>query len=152
MKILTDELILQKLEDKKIKHLNDIDFEDVMEIVQREFNCTFTSDFDKWDKAVHRFYTESTRDGYEVYISNPAHTNVNINESVYYYDSDWYEDLVDVVLDCYDNDIIFFDDPDFDTNYTFMGLVEELYEKYWNDEKQIVEDELIELGYEPKDE
>ena len=148
MKTLTDELILQKLEDKKIKHLNDIDFEDVMEIVQREFNCIFTSDFDKWDKAVHRFYTESTRDGYEVYISSPVDTNININESVYYYDSDWYEDLVDVVLGCYYNDIIFFDDPDFDTNYTFMGLVEELYEKYWNDEKQIVEDELIELGYE----
>ena len=148
MKTLTDELILQKLEDKKIKHLNDIDFEDVMEIVQREFNCTFTSDFDKWDKAVHRFYTESTRDGYEVYISSPVDTNININESVYYYDSDWYEDLVDVVLDCYDNDIIFFDDDEFDTNYTFMGLVEELYEKYWNDQKQIVEDELIELGYE----
>lgn len=148
MKTLTDELILQKLEDKKIKHLNDIDFEDVMEIVQREFNCTFTSDFDKWDKAVHRFYTETTRDGYEVYISSPVDTNININESVYYYDSDWYEDLVDVVLDCYDNDIIFFDDDEFDTNYTFMGLVEELYEKYWNDQKQIVEDELIELGYE----
>lgn len=148
MKTLTDELILQKLEDKKIKHLNDIDFEDVMEIVQREFNCTFTSDFDKWDKAVHRFYTETTRDGYEVYVSSPVDTNININESVYYYDSDWYEDLVDVVLDCYDNDIIFFDDDEFDTNYTFMGLVEELYEKYWNDQKQIVEDELIELGYE----
>ena len=148
MKTLTDELILQKLEDKKIKHLNDIDFEDVMEIVQREFNCTFTSDFDKWDKAVHRFYTETTRDGYEVYISSPVDTNININESVYYYDSDWYEDLVDVVLGCYDNDIIFFDDDEFDTNYTFMGLVEELYEKYWNDQKQIVEDELIELGYE----
>ena len=148
MKTLTDELILQKLEDKKIKHLNDIDFEDVMEIVQREFNCTFTSDFDKWDKAVHRVYTETTRDGYEVYVSSPVDTNININESVYYYDSDWYEDLVDVVLDCYDNDIIFFDDDEFDTNYTFMGLVEELYEKYWNDQKQIVEDELIELGYE----
>lgn len=148
MKTLTDELILQKLEDKKIKHLNDIDFEDVMEIVQREFNCTFTSDFLKWNKAVHRFYTESTRDGYEVYISSPVDTNININESVYYYDSDWYEDLVDVVLGCYDNDIIFFDDDEFDTNYTFMGLVEELYEKYWNDQKQIVEDELIELGYE----
>ena len=151
MKTLTDELILQKLEDKKIKHLNDIDFEDVMEIVQREFNCTFTSDFEKWDEAVHRFYTESTRDGYEVYISNPAGADININESVYYYDSDWYEELVDVVLDCYDNDIIFFGDDEFDTNYTFMGLVEELYEKYWNDQKQIVEDELIELGYEPKD-
>ena len=151
MKTLTDELILQKLEDKKIKHLNDLDFEDVMEIVQREFNCTFTSDFDKWDKAVHRFYTESTRDGYEVYISSPVDTNININESVYYYDSDWYEDLVDVVLDCYDNDIIFFDDEEFDTNYTFMGLVEELYERYWNDQKQIVEDELIEQGYEPEE-
>ena len=148
MKTLTDELILQKLEDKKIKHLNDIDFEDVMEIVQREFNCTFTSDFDKWDKAVHRFYTETTRDGYEVYVSRPEDTNININEAVYYYDSDWYEDLVDVVLDCYDNDIIFFDDDEFDTNYTFMGLVEEIYEKYWNHQKQIVEDELIELGYE----
>ena len=119
-----------------------------MEIVQREFNCTFISDFLKWNKAVHRFYTESTRDGYEVYISSPVDTNININESVYYYDSDWYEDLVDVVLGCYDNDIIFFDDDEFDTNYTFMGLVEELYEKYWNDQKQIVEDELIELGYE----
>ena len=40
-------------------------------------------------------YSESTADGYEVYVATHDDQNVSINEDVYYYDSD----LTDVIME-----------------------------------------------------
>ena len=37
------------------------------------------------------FYTETTADGYEVWIATDDDRHPSINEDVYYYESDWLE-------------------------------------------------------------
>ena len=66
-----------------------------------------------------------------------------INEDVHYYENDLSEKLVEAMTDY--NDIIYVDDLD---SYYVSDAIEEVYEEYWNDMKQEVEDELIEEGYE----
>jgi hypothetical protein len=50
---------------------------------------------DQFDKGDFKVYTESTADGYEVYVATHDDRNVDINEDVYYYDSD----LADVIME-----------------------------------------------------
>jgi hypothetical protein len=49
---------------------------------------------DEFDKGEFKVYSESTADGYEVYVATFDDQKVSINEDVYYYDSD----LADVVM------------------------------------------------------
>ena len=50
---------------------------------------------DQFDKGDFKVYSESTADGYEVYVATHDDRNVDINEDVYYYDSD----LADVIME-----------------------------------------------------
>ena len=49
---------------------------------------------DQFDKGDFKVYSESTADGYEVFVATHDDQNVSINEDVYYYDSD----LTDVIM------------------------------------------------------
>ena len=49
---------------------------------------------DQFDKGDFKVYSESTADGYEVFVATHDDQNVDINEDVYYYDSD----LSDVIM------------------------------------------------------
>ena len=97
-----------------------------------------------------RNYTETTSDGYEVWIATDDDRNPSINEDVYYYDSDWLEKMPDAMTDGRD---IYFDEYDDDAeNYSFQEVIDEVYEEYYNDKKEEVESQLIDEGYEHEDE
>ena len=106
-----------------------------IELVKSHFNVTFTEDFDGADLYC---YTESTRDGYDVYVVTHDMNNISINEDVFYYDSDIAEALKDeitsyggfikVYIDMYLADEIYLDD--------------QLLELFADNVKRIVEDEL----------
>ncbi len=106
-----------------------------IELVKSYFNVTFTEDFDGADLYC---YSESTRDGYEVYVVTHDMNNISINEDVFYYDSDIAEALKDeitsyggfikVYIDTYLADEIYLDD--------------QLLELFADNVKRIVEDEL----------
>ena len=49
---------------------------------------------DNFDRGNFKVYSETTADGYEVYIATYDDRNINIQEEVYYYDSD----LTDVIM------------------------------------------------------
>ena len=66
----------------------DLDFR---KIVLDYLNAEIVDQFDKGDFKV---YSESTADGYEVFVATHDDQNVSINEDVYYYDSD----LTDVIM------------------------------------------------------
>ena len=52
----------------------------------------------------------------------------------------------------YDGSSIYFQDYDEDANnYEFQDVIDEVYESYFNDIKQDVENELIDEGYEFED-
>ena len=106
-----------------------------IELVKSYFNVTFTEDFDGADLYC---YTESTRDGYEVYVVTHDMNNISINEDVFYYDSDVAEALIDeitsyggfikVYIDMYLADEIYLDD--------------QLLELFADNVERIIEDEL----------
>jgi len=106
-----------------------------IELVKSHFNVTFTEDFDGADLYC---YTESTRDGYDVYVVTHDMNAISINEDVFYYDSDVAEALIDeitsyggfikIYIDSYLADDIYLDD--------------QLLELFADNVKRIAEDEL----------
>ncbi len=53
---------------------------------------------EKFDGMDYQCYTETTADGYEVYVLKDTNEEMNINEHVHYYDSDLADDLFEILL------------------------------------------------------
>jgi len=85
-KLITDELINERLEAKGFgeKQINDEDL--AKEAVLKHFGVEFTEDYS--NDADFFIYEESTADGYSVFIATYDQNRISVNEDVYYYDSD----------------------------------------------------------------
>ena len=86
-------------------------------IVLDYLDTTMYHDMNDWDKADVKAYTESTADGYELFIVTMDDQNPSINEDVHYYDSDVAEQVMEnleqgysVYIDEYLYDDIYLDD------------------------------------------
>ena len=145
-KLITDELINEMLEAKGFgeKQIEDEDL--AKESVLKHFNVEFTDDYSS--SADFYIYEESTADGYSVFIATYDQNRVNVNENVYYYDSDLGDALEEHIRysngDEYDPEIIYVDD----LNQQFvddavMQLFEYLTERF---EEEVI-DELKNEGY-----
>lgn len=120
-----------------------------IELAKRYLNVTFTEDFDNADIYC---YTESTRDGYDVYVLTHDHTGPNICEDVFYYDSELasslmeeiesYGGFIKVHIDSYLADDIYLDDQFLEY---FVEHAEEII-KYFKDE--LSEEEIQEFKVE----
>jgi len=146
-KILTDDLILDKLAMYEVYPSEDLDYDKKINAIKDHFDFSISSD---WGNPDIMFYTETTSDGYEVWIATDDDRHPSINEDVYYYENDWLDKMADAMTDGRD---IYFQDYDDDAeNYEFQEVIDEVYDDYFNDKKQEVENELIEEGYEYEDE
>ena len=145
-KLITDELINEMLEAKGFgeKQINDEDL--AKEAVLKHFSVEFTDDYSS--NADFYIYEESTADGYSVFIATHNQDSVNVNENVYYYDSDLGDALEEYIKysngDEEDPEIIYVDD----LNQQFIDdaivqLFEYLAERFEED----VIDELESKGY-----
>ena len=85
-KLITDELINERLEAKGFGDKQSEDEDLAKESVLKHFNVEFTDDYS--NNADFYIYEESTADGYSVFVATYNQNNVNVNEHVYYYDSD----------------------------------------------------------------
>ena len=140
-KILTDELIEQKLAEQGWLDVNEIDQEDQKKMVLEYFDVEFTDMYN--NSCGYYIYTESTRDGYEVWVATESMDNVCISEDVYYYDSDLHDALVDAIKD--ELSPIYLDDTEADfVDYA----IEEIYEHVYDRKLQEVESDLEDQGYE----
>ncbi len=141
-KLLTDDLILSKMaEDYGAVPIEDIDVEDQYRKIQEHYDFNIDSE---WNGNYDiQFYTETTADGYEIWVATEDERNPYLNEDLYYYDSDWLEKMPDAMTN---GDNIYYD-IDFD-DYSFQDKVEQVYEDYFNEIKSNVENKLIEEGYE----
>ena len=146
-KLITDELINKRLEAKGFgeKQINNEDL--AKESVLKHFNIELTDDYSS--SADFYVYEESTADGYSVFVATHDQSVVNVNENVYYYDSDLSGALVDFMK--YSNgdeenpEVVYVDD----LNQQFIDdalvqLFEYLAERF---EEEII-DELTDEGYE----
>ena len=145
-KLITDELINERLDAKGFgeKQIND---ETTQESVLKHFNVELTDSYG--GSADFYVYEESTADGYSVFVATHDQSVVNVNENVYYYDSDLSDALVDFMK--YSNgsedypNVVYVDD----LNQQFIDdaivqLFEYLTERF---EEEII-DELTDKGYE----
>ena len=139
-KILTDELIEQKLKEK-YEYQEDPDQDTMLEYLQDEYEFKLT---DEWNRNPDfSIYAESTADGYEVWVATYGDgRNVCINEDVHYYDSELSAKLHEAMVEhC---ELIYVDDLEADY---VQDAIMYAYEDLYNEKEQEIIDELIEQGY-----
>tara|TARA_R110002020_G_scaffold196551_1_gene397553 strand:- start:932 stop:1381 length:450 start_codon:yes stop_codon:yes gene_type:complete len=140
-KILTEDLILEKMFEKGIKEPRTLDVLEAKDIVCEYYDTSIIHDWNRY--ANMYFYSSSTADGYEVWVATEDQDKPYFDQDVYYYESQWFEKLPDCIRD---GMTIHIDEYSMD-DYAFEDAIEEVYETYWNDIKEEIENELIEEGY-----
>ena len=141
-KIITEEILWEKLEEKSIKQPYETDHEDKLTAVLAHWDAEITS---MWDNGCTRwFYIESTADGYEVYVASYGDgNNVSISEDVYYYENGWLDEMPNAIKD---GAKIYFSELE-DDNYEFIDAISETYEHYFEDKVEEMQDELLGQGW-----
>jgi len=140
-KILTDELIEQTLAEQGWLDVNEVDQEDQKKMVLEHYDVEFTDMYN--NNCGYYIYSESTRDGYEVWVATESIGAPCISEDVYYYDSDLHDALADAIKD--ELSPIYMDDTE--AEYIDYAI-EELYEFVHQEKYDEVESELEDQGYE----
>ena len=140
-KLLTEDLILDKMEEKGIAEPGSIDVPEMQKIVLEYYDSEIKHD---WGHANMYFTVMSTADGYEVYMATEDEQKPYFEQDVYYYESDWFEKLPDAIRD----GLTIHVDEYYMEEYGYQDAITEVYEDYWNDQKEEVENELIDEGYE----
>ena len=138
---ITQQAIEQRLEDKGIKDINEIDTDEQLAAVLDHFEAEITHDF---MQGQIKFYAETTADGYSVYVATEDVNNVSICDDVFYYESERFSKLEDAVIDGL---TIYIDEYDMG-DYGLQDQIERLYQRYYRDMIAEVEQDLIEEGYE----
>ena len=139
---LDEELVSQLLSEDNVTEADDTNPDIMLERIKGHFEFEITDGYEK--NADIMFYTETTSDGYEVWIATDDDRHPSINEDVYYYESDWLEKMEDAMTD---GSTIYFQDLEND-NYEFQEVVYNVYEEYYNDKRQELIEKLIDDGYE----
>ena len=146
-KLITAKLINERLEVKGFGDYQANDEDLAKESVLNYYNIEFTDDYSS--SADFYIYEESTADGYSVFVATHDQNVVNVNENVYYYDSDLGDALEDFMKDSNGDEnnpeIIYVDDLHQHFIDDSMGqLFEYLAARF---EEEII-DELTSEGYE----
>ena len=140
-KLLTEELIQERLEDKGWSVPHETHQEDRLSKLELEYGYNIVND---WQSCDAYFYTDTTADDYEVWIATEREDRIDINEDVYYYDSQWFEKLANylrdgctVYIDSYTQD-----------EYGFEEVIEAMYEELYMEHIEDMEEVLKGEGYE----
>ena len=146
-KLITAELINERLEVKGFGDYQANDEDLAKESVLNYYNIEFTDDYSS--SADFYIYEESTADGYSVFVATYDQNVVNVNENVYYYDSDLGGALIDYIKysngDEEDPEVVYVDDLNQDfINDAMVQLFEYISEVF---EEEII-DKLTSEGYE----
>ncbi len=139
-KKLTDELIEKKLEDQGIFIAQEMEHDKKLQLVLEHYDSEFTHE---WNDYGFCFTTLETADGYELYMATADDRHPDFSYDIYYYDSQWFEKLSDVIIE---GNKIQIDEYMMD-EYGFQDAIDETYEEFYNDKLQDIENELIEQGY-----
>ena len=146
-KIITAKLINEKLEVKGFGDYQANDEDLAKESVLNYYNIELTDDYAS--RRDFYMYEESTADGYSVFVATHDQNVVNVNENVYYYDSDLSGALIEYIKysngDEHTPEVIYVDDLNQDfIDDAMVQLFEYLSERL---EEEII-DELTSEGYE----
>ena len=148
---ITDQLIQEKLTEKGFgEELLERDPEQAMQNVLNHYGVKITSDWS--NSADFYIYSDSTADGYEVWITTHKYDEICPSENIHYYDHDLGDALNEFIR--YSNgdidfpEIVYVDDIDAEyINDALENMFFELSERY---EEEVI-DELLDEGYEQQD-
>lgn len=99
--------------------------ETIIKVVQEHFNFRIDENaYNNYDIAA---YTESTADGYEVYVVTNDMQSISINEDVYYYESDVCQAIIDEVIGYGGNDTVVYADQYFLDEIYFDDAMADLF-------------------------
>ena len=88
---------------------------------------------DNFNKGDFKVYSETTADGYEVYIATHDDKNITIQDDVYYYDSD----LADVIMEqLEDRYSVYIDEYLYEDIY-----MDDAFEEYFNEHGEYIVDD-----------
>lgn len=103
-----------------------------IEMIKTHLNINITHDANQWDRVYLKVYTETTTDGYEVFVVTTSETP-SITEDVHYYDSDVADSIMEQVEEYVENAfapgemLIYIDEDmydDIDMNESLMNYLE----------------------------
>ena len=99
--------------------------ETIKKVVKQHFNFRIDENvYNNYDIAA---YTESTADGYEVYVVTNDMQSININEDVYYYESDVPQAIIDEIIGYGGNDTVVYADQYFLDEIYFDDALADLF-------------------------
>jgi len=115
-------------------------------IVLRYLGCEMKTDINSFDTCEMQCYSESSADGYDVYVLKYTKDEISVTENVYYYDHDLGEEIVR----CIDEDkidSIFIEDYLYDDFY-----LDDQFEEYFNENvEDIMDQDFEEFTQEERD-
>jgi len=99
--------------------------ETMIKVVKQHFNFTLDENaYGNYDIAA---YTESTADGYEVFVVTNDMNSISINEDVYYYESDVPQAIIDEIIGYGGNDTVVYADQYFLDEIYFDDALADLF-------------------------
>ena len=99
--------------------------ETMIKVVQEHFNFRIDENaYGNYDIAA---YSESTRDGYEIFVVTNDMNSININEDVYYYESDVPQGIIDEIIGYGGNDTVVYADQYFLDEIYFDDAMADLF-------------------------
>ena len=96
-KLITDELIEEKMIKLGFGEVESHDEEHVRKAVLKHFDAELTADWQ--NNCEFYIYEESTSDGYSVWVATHDTSSISVNEHIHYYDSDLSNVLQDAIKD-----------------------------------------------------
>lgn len=109
------------------------------EIISGYFHTKISSEINDFDACDMQCYSESTADGYDVYVFKYTDAPVSICEDVFYYDHDLAEQIMDAISE-YRIDSIYIDGYLYEDSY-----VEDAFEEYFNNNVEEITTKTPEL-------
>ena len=127
----------------------DLDFKN---IVTRYLQCEIKTEVNDFDECEMQCYTESTADGYDVYVLKYTQDTISVCENIYYYDHDLAEQIM-VSIDENKVDSIYIDEDLYDDIYlgdafeeyfqnNVDGIVNDNPELFSDEEKSFIREEF----------
>ena len=98
---------------------------DYKKVVLEHLDTTIEHDMNSWDKVDVKVYTESTADGYDLFVVTFDDQNPSINDDIHYYDSDVADRVMEVLEQGYS---VYIDEYMYEDLY-----MDDQFEEYFNE-------------------
>jgi hypothetical protein len=119
------EELMDELSSQGFKHMEELDTDEMLEVLQKEFDFELTDTFNSRPDIF--FYEETTADGYSIYLATEDPGNISVGDDIYYYESDRFDKLKQAMQNGF---IIYIDQYDMGS-WQVSDAIENLYDEMY---------------------